>query len=74
MFLLFLFIKLYLDMVQEIIVGVIFLAALVYISKIIYRSFKPKNGVCGKGCGSCGAVDFKKLEKQIKKDREKQYA
>lgn len=60
-------------MVQEIIVGLIFLAALVYIGKIIYRSFKPKNGVCSKGCGSCSAVDFKKLEKQIKQNSQKQH-
>lgn len=60
-------------MVQEIIVGLIFLGALIYIGKIIYRSFKPKNGVCDKGCGSCGAIDFKKLEKQIQKEREKQH-
>lgn len=61
-------------MIQEIVVWLIFLAALLYIGKIIYRSFKPKNGVCDKGCGSCGAVDFKKLEQQIQKDREKQHA
>ncbi len=59
-------------MVQDIIVWLIFLGALAYIVKIIYRSFKPKNGICDKGCGSCNAIDFKKLEEQIKKDREKQ--
>ncbi len=59
-------------MIQEIIIALIFLAALAYIGKIIYRSFKPKNGVCDKGCGSCSAIDFKKLEQQIKKDKEKQ--
>ncbi len=61
-------------MIQEIIVALVFLAALAYIGKIIYRSFKPKNGVCDKGCGSCSAIDFKKLEQQIKKDKEKQKA
>lgn len=59
-------------MVQEILLGIIFLAALVYLGNIIYRSFNPKNGVCDKGCSGCNAVDFKKLEQQIKKDQEKQ--
>lgn len=58
-------------MIQEILLGIVFLVALVYIGKIIYRSFNPKNGVCDKGCGSCNAIDFKKLEEQIKKDKER---
>ncbi len=58
-------------MVQEILLALVFLAALAYIGKIIYRSIKPKNGVCDKGCASCNAIDFKKLEQQIKKDRER---
>lgn len=59
-------------MIQEIIVWLIFLAALAYIGKIAYRSFKPKNGVCDKGCGGCNTVDFKELEQKIKKDKEEQ--
>ena len=52
---------------QEIIVWLIFAGALFYIGRLIYRSFKPANGFCSKGCGSCGAIDFKKLEKELEK-------
>ena len=55
--------------VQEIIVILIFIAALVYLGRLVYRSFTTDAG-CPKGCGSCSAVDFKKIEQQIR-EREK---
>lgn len=54
---------------QEIIVVLIFIAALVYLGRLVYRSFTTDAG-CPKGCGSCSAVDFKKIEQQIR-EREK---
>jgi hypothetical protein len=48
--------------VQEILVASLFLAALIYISRIVYRSVRPKAG-CGQNC-KCG-VDFS----DIKPDR-----
>ncbi|MCX2481719.1 FeoB-associated Cys-rich membrane protein [Pedobacter sp. MC2016-15] len=47
--------------VQIILVGLLFLAALFYIGRIIYRSVVPKKGGCASGCGKCG-VDFSNVE------------
>jgi hypothetical protein len=44
--------------VQEIAVVILFLAALAYIVRLLYRTFKAKNS-CGNSC-KCG-VDFNKL-------------
>ncbi len=55
--------------IQEIIVILIFIAALVYLGRLVYHSFTTDAG-CPKGCGSCSAVDFKKIEQQIR-EREK---
>lgn len=57
-------------MVQEILIGIIFLAALFYVGSIFYKNAQAKNG-CAKGCGSCGAVDFKKIESDL--ELKKQY-
>lgn len=53
-------------MIQLIIVFIIFLGALAYVGNLIYKSFKAKSA-CSSGCGKCGAVDFQKIEAQIKK-------
>ncbi|WP_442794506.1 FeoB-associated Cys-rich membrane protein [Pelobium manganitolerans] len=45
---------------QQIIVGVLFLGAIFYIGRQIYRSLKSKKG-CASGCGKCG-VDFSKID------------
>jgi len=55
-------------MLQQIIVGVIFLGALVYIGRMVYRSFQAKSG-CATACGKCSAIDFQKIETQIKKGK-----
>jgi len=54
-------------MLQQILVGSIFLGAVVYVGRLIYKSFHVKSG-CATGCGKCGAVDFEKIEAQIKKE------
>ena len=52
-------------MVEDILIGVLFLAALIYVGRMIYKSFQAKSG-CASGCGKCGpAVDFAKIEKQL---------
>jgi len=51
-------------MIQQVVIGIIFLSALGYLGRMIYRSFQAKNA-CATGCGKCGAVDFEKIEKQI---------
>ena len=50
---------------QEIIVALIFLAALAYLGRMVYRNFTSDTG-CPKGCGSCSTIDFKKIEQQIR--------
>jgi hypothetical protein len=32
---------------------------------MVYKAFKSKT-VCDTGCGKCGAVDFAKIEQQLK--------
>lgn len=51
-------------MMQELIILVIFLAAAFYMGRMLYRSFAAKSG-CAKGCGSCGAIDFKKIQQEL---------
>ena len=52
-------------MIQQLIVGLIFLGALFYVGRLIYKSFQSKSA-CASGCGKCGVVDFQKIDKQIK--------
>ncbi len=54
-------------MVQHLIIGILFLAALVYVGNLIYQSFQAKSG-CASGCGKCG-IDFNKIEKNLSKKR-----
>jgi len=55
-------------MVQNILIFLIFLAAVAYMAWTLYRSFMPnKNAGCAKGCGSCSAIDFSKIEKELAK-------
>lgn len=53
-------------MIQHIIIGLIFVAALAYLGRLVYRSFQSGSSSCATGCGKCGAVDFTKLEQQLK--------
>jgi len=52
-------------MIQQLLLGIIFLGAVFYLGRIFFRSFQAKSG-CASGCGKCGAVDFAKIEQQIK--------
>ena len=53
-------------MVQELIILLVFLAAAFNMGRMVYRSFAAKSG-CAKGCGSCGAIDFKKIQRELEK-------
>jgi len=53
-------------MIQEIIVGIVFAGAVFYVGQLIYKSLQSKSA-CTTGCGKCGAMDFQKIEAQIKK-------
>jgi len=51
-------------MIQQILIILIFAAAVVYLGITVYKAFAAKSG-CASGCGKCGVIDFKKIEKQI---------
>jgi hypothetical protein len=50
---------------QQFLLALIFAGALFYLGRLIYKSFQAKSG-CASGCGKCSAVDFSKIEQQIK--------
>jgi len=52
-------------MSQQVIIAILFLAALAYLGYIIYKSFQASSG-CASGCGSCG-IDFNKIQEDIQK-------
>lgn len=56
-------------MIQELILIAIFAGALFYLGRLVYKSF-ASDKPCPKGCGSCDAVDFKKIQEQIKQKEE----
>ena len=48
---------------ENIIIALIFLAAIFYLGNLVKTNFSLKNKAgCSKGCGSCGAIDFNKIE------------
>jgi bacterioferritin-associated ferredoxin len=55
---------------QQVLVGLIFLGAIVYIGSIVYKTLQAKTG-CASGCGKCGAIDFAKIEQQLKEKENK---
>lgn len=53
-------------MVENILIFLIFAIAVAYVGRVIYRSFMPnKDAGCAKGCGSCSAIDFSKIQKEL---------
>ncbi len=52
-------------MIQEIFVAIIFLGALGYLGRTVYMQFQAKSA-CASGCAKCSAVDFKKIEAELK--------
>jgi len=57
-------------MIQNILVGVIFCAAVFYIARLVYRNFTAKSA-CSSGCAKCGTLD---VEKILKAESRKQKA
>jgi hypothetical protein len=51
-------------MIQQLLVGIIFLCAVYYVVRLVYKSFTAKSG-CSSGCGKC-ALDISKIEKTLK--------
>jgi FeoB-associated Cys-rich membrane protein len=51
-------------MIQQILVGIIFLSALGFLASLLIRNLQAKEG-CATGCGKC-AADFKGIEGSAK--------
>ncbi|MBL7835858.1 MAG: FeoB-associated Cys-rich membrane protein [Cyclobacteriaceae bacterium] len=50
-------------MLQQVIILLLFISALAYLGRMVYRMFRAKS--CATGCGKCSAVDFNKIEKDL---------
>ncbi|HMV08282.1 MAG TPA: FeoB-associated Cys-rich membrane protein [Cyclobacteriaceae bacterium] len=50
-------------MLQQVIILLLFISALAYLGRMVYRMFQSKS--CVTGCGKCSAVDFNKIEKDL---------
>jgi FeoB-associated Cys-rich membrane protein len=53
-------------MVQEIIIGILFVLALFFLGRMVYRAFTQKEN-CSAGC-SCSNVSIKEIEAKMKND------
>jgi hypothetical protein len=42
-------------MIQQLLVGLVFLAAMGFLATLVVRSFRAKEG-CASGCGKCGVA------------------
>jgi hypothetical protein len=51
-------------MLQQGLILLLFVGAAFYVGRLAYRSFQAKNA-CQSGCGKCGALDLKKIEKEL---------
>jgi hypothetical protein len=54
-------------MIQEILVGIIFVIALLYLARLGYQQFKQKDA-CAGGC-SCSGFNTQELEQKMKDDQ-----
>jgi bacterioferritin-associated ferredoxin len=52
-------------MIQEILVGTIFIGALAFLTRMIYRQLQAKTA-CASACGKCNVVDFNKIEADLR--------
>ena len=50
-------------MVQAVLIGVLFLAAVIYLGYSVYKNFRADAG-CSSGCSACG-IDLSKILKEI---------
>jgi hypothetical protein len=50
-------------MIQQLVIVIVFISAVAYLLRLVYRSFQAKSA-CASGCGKCG-VDFTKIEKEL---------
>jgi hypothetical protein len=55
-------------MIQQLLLAVLFLSAIAYLIWVVYKTFQSKSG-CSTGCAKCGAIDFAKIERQIREKK-----
>ena len=56
------------NMIQEIVVFILFALALIYLVRpSLFRGKKASKG-CASGCAACNTIDFEKIAAQIQKD------
>ena len=53
-------------MAQQIFILLLFIAAVAYMGRLVYRSFTMK-GNCVSGCSGCATIDFNKIQKDLEK-------
>lgn len=56
---------------QEILILLIFLAAVIYLVRMFWRQAKSKEPNCAKGCGGCSTIDPDLIARQIKAQQAK---
>jgi hypothetical protein len=58
-------------MIQQVLIGIIFLGAVFYIFRMVFRNFNPSKDGCAKGCGcdTIETVSKAKLNKDLKNVR-----
>lgn len=55
-------------MIEQIVIFLIFIAAVAFLGNTVRKSFSAKSGGCAKGCGcGCSTIDFSKIEADMKK-------
>jgi hypothetical protein len=52
---------------QQVLVFLVFIGAVIYLGRVIYNHFTEKAS-CASNCGKCNAIDLKKIEEQFKAD------
>jgi len=54
---------------QEVLILLVFLAAIAYLVRMFWQQSKAKDSGCAKGCGGCSTLNPELLEKQIRARR-----
>lgn len=57
-------------MIQQIVILLVFLAAVAYMLRMLYQVFSAKSG-CAKSCGACSTIDLKKIQQELERRQAK---
>ena len=50
-------------MIEGIVIGILFIGAVVYLLNLLKHNFKAKEDGCAKGCGTCATTELKNNKK-----------